>query len=235
MKIALFTTVLFVLATASAFENADQQTPEEIAQARAEIEKDFSGAVDPSNFDRAERQEILRGYENLDPKHWVPANLLQEALLYFDANKSRFKNQNYITIVDFSPRSNEYRFFLIDMKTGKVERYHTTHGKGSDVDNDGYAESFGNENGSGKSSLGYVRTAEVYSGNFGPSVRLDGLSSTNSNLRARAVVFHGWDGVKEGNYIQGLSRGCITMDWAFKDAVLEKIKEGSFLYVGLSK
>src|SRR5690606_5467249 len=118
---------------------------------------------------------------------------------------------------------------------GKVERFRTTHGKGSDANNDGYAEVFGNEIGSGMSSLGYVRTAEVYSGNFGRSVRLDGLSATNSNIRARAVVFHGWDGVKEGDFIQGLSRGCITMDWNFKDAVLEKIKEGSFMYVGLSK
>jgi hypothetical protein len=171
----------------------------------------------------------------LDPKHWVPANLLRDAVTYFDANKAHFKNKNYITIVDFTPRSNKYRFFLIDMKTGAVERFHTTHGMGSDENKDGYAESFGNENGSGKSSLGFVRTAEVYSGNFGPSVRLDGLSATNSNLRARSVVFHGWDGVKEGDVIQGLSRGCITLDWKFKDAVLEKIKEGSLLYVGLSK
>jgi hypothetical protein len=54
-------------------------------------------------------------------------------------------------------------------------------------------------------------------------------------MRERAVVFHGWDKVHEANVKQGLSWGCITLDWQFKDLVLEKIKEGSLMYVGVSK
>jgi hypothetical protein len=214
-------------------EGWDVQSPQEIEKARLQIQKLF-GDQKPRTLSASERQEILDRYGYLDPKHEVPTDLLRKTVLYFDANRSKLPNQNYITIVDFKPRSDRYRFFLIDMKTGAVERYHTTHGIHSDLDNDGYAESFGNVINSGKSSLGFVRTAEVYEGHYKRAVRLDGLSSTNSNIRARAIVLHGWDGVHEANVIQGLSWGCITLDWAVKDSVIDKVKEGSLMYVGVS-
>ncbi len=239
MYIPHLSALLVLLAVSTAFAEQDggyDQLPlEQIEWHQQMISEGFADVIDPQVMSRSSHSEILNSYKHLDPKKWVPSNLLKEAVLYFDLNKSKFKNKNYISVVDFSPRSNNYRFFLIDLKTGTVERYRTTHGLGSDKNDDGYAEIFGNEIGSGKSSLGYVRTAEVYYGDFGRSLRLDGLSSSNSNIRARAVVFHGWDGVKEANVVQKLSRGCITMDWNFKDTVLDKIKHGSFMHVGLSK
>lgn len=215
-------------------EGFDRQTPEEIEAARKIIERDFAGAVDPKTFNKSTQDEILARYQHLDPNNWVPSDLLKDAVLYFDANKERFPNQAYITVIDFKPRSDNYRFFLIDMATGEVERYRTTHGIGSDKNNDGFAESFGNVINSGKSSLGFIRTAEVYYGKYKRSLRLDGLSSTNSNVRARAIVYHGWDKVKEAPVIQGLSWGCPTIDWQYKDAILDKIKEGSLFYIGVS-
>jgi len=216
-------------------EGYDVQSPEEIEAARLQIQRDFAGQVDPQSLSPSLRARILSDYAHLDPQHEVPSDLLEKAVVYFDANKSRFPNQAYISIVDFAKRSNKQRFYLIDMTTGEVTKHWTTHGINSDSDRDGYAESFGNVNGSGKSSLGFIRTAEVYSGKFKRSVRLDGLESTNSNIRMRAIVFHGWDGVKEEARIQGLSWGCITLDWNVKDGVLDKIKEGSLMYVGVSK
>lgn len=237
MRNLVFGLALLLAATpVFAQENPDIQSEEEIAKAEAQIAEEFKDAVEPSDFMTASQQNrVMDAYAHLDPNKLVPADLLKNAVNYFDANKARFKNQDYLTVVDFKPRSNLYRFFLVDLKTGAVTRFRTTHGAGSDANNDGYAESFGNVEGSSKSSLGFARTAEVYSGNFGRSLRLDGLSSTNSNIRRRAVVFHGWDYVKEANVLQGLSKGCITMDWNYKDSVLEKIKGGSLLYTGVSQ
>lgn len=218
-----------------AIEGFDRQTPEEIEQARQVIARDFAGAISPFNMDKSTEDEILARYNYLDPSHEVPTDLLKTAVLYYDANLERFPNKAFITIVDFSPRSDKKRLFLIDMATGAVESYHTTHGIGSDKNKDGYAERFGNVINSGASSLGFVRTGEVYTGKFKRSLRLDGLSSTNSNIRARAIVYHGWDKVKEANQIQGLSWGCFTMDWALKDAVIDKIRDGSLFYAGVSK
>ncbi len=216
-------------------EGYDVQSPAEIEAARAQIEREFGNQITPSSLAPMQRQRILNAYAHLDPKHEVPSDLLADAVVYFEANKARFPNQAYISIVDFAKRSNKQRFFLIDMVSGEVTKHWTTHGLNSDRNEDGFAESFGNVNGSGKSSLGFIRTGEVYHGKFKRSVRLDGLQSTNSNIRMRAIVFHGWDGVKEQARIQGLSWGCITLDWTVKDGVLDKIKEGSLMYAGVSK
>ena len=215
-------------------EGFDRQTLEEIRRAHIQIDKDFAHARRPQIFSEAEKSKILAGYNYLDPQHLVPTDLLQTAVIYFDANKASFANQSYITIVDFKPRSDKFRFFLINMADGSVERYHTTHGTGSDPRKIGFAELFGNVINSGKSSLGFIRTAKVYTGRFHRAVRLDGLSKTNSNIRDRAFIVHGWDHVHEANVIEGLSWGCITLDWKIKDAVIDKIKEGSLMYAGVS-
>jgi hypothetical protein len=47
------------------------------------------------------------------------------------------------------------------------------------------------------SSLGVYKTAETYNGKHGLSLRLDGLSPTNSKARERAVVVHGADYVED--------------------------------------
>jgi hypothetical protein len=216
-------------------EGFDREDPAAIQRAHDIIDRDFAGAVTLDQIPIRTRSLTLMSYQHLDPKREVPSDLLRDALAYFDANKQRFPNQAYITIVDFKKRSDVSRFFLINMETGAVEKYHTTHGIHSDENKDGYAERFGNVPNSGRSSLGFVRTAEVYNGKYKRSVRLDGLSKTNSKIRDRAIVFHGWDKVHEANVIQGLSWGCITLDWAVKDGVLDKIKEGSLMYVGVSK
>lgn len=216
-------------------EGVDRQTPEEIARAKEIIARDFADAIELEKINAVRFKTIMAKYSYLDPDNLVPDDLLEQAVVYFDANKDKFKNQDYITIVDFKPRSDKSRLFLIRMSDGVVERYHTTHGVGSDPGKTGTATIFGNEINSGKSSLGFVRTAEVYSGTYKRALRLDGLSVTNSNMRERAVVFHGWDDVHEADQIQGWSWGCITLDWKVKDSVLDKIKDGSLLYAGVAK
>ena len=84
------------------------------------------------------------------------------------------------------------------------------------------------------SSVGAIRTGEIYSGNFGRSMRLDGLVDTNSNVRRRAIVMHGSDYVHQEPVKQGRSYGCLALDWDIKDDLITKIKDGSLIYVGLS-
>lgn len=228
--------LLFILSplTFARAENPDQQSPQDIEWHEDQIRNEFADAIDSDSLTTRSQQAILQKYNHLDPQRWIPTPLLQRAVLYFDQNKSKFNNKNYVTVVDLGVRSNNYRFFLINMATGQVERYRTAHGEGSDQNNDGFAESFGNIPNSKKSSLGFVKTGEIYSGSFGRSLRLDGLSSTNSNIRRRAVVFHGWKYTQEANQIQIRSWGCITMDLSLKDAVISKIANGSLMLVGTS-
>lgn len=177
---------------------------------------------------------ILANYEHLDPNRKIPTSLLQRAVTYFHKNKSSFKNKDYITIVDFSKRSNNKRMHIINMSTGSVWSVRTAHGKGGDLDHDGYVESLGNVPGSKKSSRGFYKVAEVYHGTYGRSLRLDGLSTSNSKARSRAIVLHGADYVKEANVIQGRSWGCFVLSWSVKNSVIDRIKNGSLMYADWS-
>lgn len=215
-------------------EGFDKQSAEEIASARKNIETAFSHAIYPKSLNVSEQKKILEKYQYLDPNKEVPTDLLEQAVIFFDQNLDKFPNQAYLIVIDFRPRSHIQRFFLIDMKTGGVEKFRTTHGKGSDKNKDGFAETFGNIVNSGASSLGFIRTGEVYWGKFKRSVRLDGLSTTNSKVRERSIVLHGWDNAHEQPVIQGLSWGCPALDWSIKDAVIDKVKDGSLMYIGVS-
>jgi len=171
----------------------------------------------------------------LDPDDEVPKDLLARAVAYLNANMSMFPNRDYISIVDFRPRSDHFRLFVVNLSAGSVARYHTAHGSGSVRTDPGYATLFGNEVGSNKSSLGFVRTGDVYFGSQKRSLRLEGLSSGNSHLMDRGIIVHGADQVHESASIQGLGAGCIMLDWRVRDEVINKIRDGSLMYFGYSK
>lgn len=178
----------------------------------------------------SERDEILKLYDYLDPNHIVPTAALETAVLYFHENKAKLKNTSVISVLDFSQKSSQKRWYFIDMKTGSVWNVHVAHGKGSDSNHDGFAEKFSNVEGSNASSLGFYKTAETYSGSNGYSLRLDGLSSTNSNARSRAIVVHGASYVQDSTVIQGRSWGCPAVSMAHRDKVINLIKGGSLIY-----
>lgn len=182
----------------------------------------------PTNPDT--QAEILKNYDHLDPSRIVPDRALRDAVLYFHANKTRFANQSIISVIDYSNSSTQKRFFIINMQSGAVWSLHVSHGKGSDANHDGYAETFSNVSGSNATSIGYYKTAETYYGSNGYSLRLDGLSSTNSNARSRAIVIHGADYVQDREVIQGRSWGCPAISMVNRTKLIDMIKGGSLIY-----
>lgn len=184
----------------------------------------------PQETSSSEKDLILKNYDYVDPTHIVPYKSLEDALLYFHQNKSHFQNTDYISVINFAQSSKEKRFYIINMKSGTVWAIHVAHGKGSDPDHDGYADTFSNTSGSNASSLGVYRTAETYDGSHGLSLKLDGLSSTNSKARQRAIVIHGASYVKEASVIQGRSWGCPAVTMEYRDAVIKYLKNGSLLF-----
>lgn len=169
-------------------------------------------------------------YHHLDPKRIVPTQALKHAVLYFDQIKDKIGNSRYLTVIDFSRHSSQRRLFLINTHTGEVETLKVAHGQGSDTNSDGWAERYSNQPQSKASSLGFYLSAETYSGKYGLSLKLDGLSTTNSNARSRAVVVHGAPYVSEKNEKIGRSWGCPAIDQKQARRVIELIKEGSLIY-----
>jgi hypothetical protein len=208
-------------------EGEEAQSEDEIRTIEDQIRQEFAGAEDYSEI----AQDDVATATGIDSRGVVPRAILNKALSYFNANKSRFSNQRYIAIVDYGQCSSRARFYVVNMSTGVATGYRVAHGTGSDQNNDCMAERFSNTEGSHASSIGYARTAETYVGKNGRSLRLDGLSSTNSGMRRRAVVIHGSDYVYASATKAGRSWGCPALPRRQAQAVIDQLKGGAFFYM----
>ncbi len=161
----------------------------------------------------------------------VPQIALDKAFAYFNKNQSVIRNKKYISIFDIGQHSGQRRLYLINVETGAVQSMHVAHGSGSDSNHDGVATTFSNTSGSHMSSLGFMLTAETYNGKHGESLKLDGLESRNSNVRARAIVVHGASYVDPSLSKMGRSQGCPAVSLANIKDFMAKSKNGSLYYI----
>lgn len=192
----------------------------------------FAIVSEASEFRNPPANYQLRGdYSRIDPRNVIRREPLQKALKFFEFNNNNVTNKRYLTLIDFSLHASQRRLFLIDMRSGHVQSMLVSVGRGSDPDGNGHADSFSNENDSHQSSLGFYRTKEIYSGEHGPSLRLDGLNSTNSNALERAIVVHSAAYVSEERSHAGRSHGCPVVDPDNINPLINKIHGGSLMYL----
>jgi len=163
----------------------------------------------------------------------LPFELFNNAMLGYRHTDS-IRKKNIITIIDFSKPSTDKRFFVIDLENRQLlYNCFVAHGKNS---GENFADSFSNQPQSLKSSLGLFLTAETYSGIHGYSLRLDGLEEgINDNARVRDIVIHGAEYVSR-EFINkygrlGRSWGCPALPVEISKEVIEKISDGSCLFI----
>lgn len=178
----------------------------------------------------------------------LDSGLLGEALDSYRKHNCTDKTYgpSSMVVVDFALNSNEPRLWLVDLMTGQGmnEPVLVTHGIGSDPDDNGVIDFFGNIKDSLTSSVGAVRGAEVYYGKNGRSLRLDGLDPTNSELRRRDIVVHSVNArkrtyfrasyVAERNGVVGTSEGCFVVVPELRDWLIDSLSNGGFLFAGAS-
>ncbi|MEN0057336.1 MAG: murein L,D-transpeptidase catalytic domain family protein [Bdellovibrio sp.] len=235
--ILLFPFLTLVACGTGASDIALPDDPEDEPVSAIAENNDFTAPLlsDVAEISSEDRAEILSHYDYVDSGNVVPYQALQEALVYFHKNKTLFGNQKYVSVINFGQSSKEKRFYIINMETGAVWSLHVAHGKGSDANHDGWADVFSNISGSNASSIGVYRAAETYYGSHGLSLRLDGLSTTNSKARSRAIVIHGASYVQEANVIQGRSWGCPAVSMDNIASVVNYLKGGSMIYAVVDK
>ena len=148
--------------------------------------------------------------------------------------KRKLSNDKILSIIDFSLPSGKKRLFVIDVKNYKILFVtYVAHGKNTGLDRALY---FSNEFESNKSSLGFYTTLITYSGVHGYSLRLQGQEiGFNNNAQERDIVMHGADYVDESvvksqGYI-GRSLGCPAISTATYKQIIDKIKNGTCLFV----
>ena len=133
-------------------------------------------------------------------------------------------------VVDFSLHDAMKREWVFDLSTGELLwNVRVAHGwLSTDGTNLAMAIKFSNVNGSNESSLGLLRSAGSYIGEFGDSFRLDGLEpGFNDNVCARAIVMHPWSPIGD-EYVNrcGFARpslGCPAIDSVIAKPIRDRL------------
>ena len=168
----------------------------------------------------------------------LKSDVFELALKAFEKAKSTgVSTKTVYTIIDLRMHSKQKRLWTVDLATGELLFNEvTTHGRHSDLDHNGYLDTVSNTPRSKQTSVGLYRTAEVYTGKHGRSLRLDGLEEGfNDNARQRAIVIHGAEYAGD-SFIQkhgkaGRSLGCPAVSDEVSDALISAIENGSLLFV----
>ncbi len=165
----------------------------------------------------------------------IPARPLELALDFFQENREKFENQHHLGIIDFSQNSNQKRFYMLNLKNGSVKMMLVTHGKKSETEK-AVAGQFSNIEGSEMSSLGFYKTgSDTYVGKHGKSLKLYGLSETNSKAFERGIVIHSadyateWFSKEKGRL--GLSQGCPAVSPSDLEYVINRLVGEGLLFI----
>jgi hypothetical protein len=156
------------------------------------------------------------------------------AVFYFNKYQQRINNKRYLTVIDYTKPSYTKRMSIIDLQTHRIERHLVAHGKNS---GNFYAIDFSNRLNSYKSCKGVFVTGNTYWGSHGKSLPLMGLQrGVNDNALERGIVIHGADYVStrsvglNGGFL-GRSWGCPAVPLTEVEQIVEKIRNGSLLYI----
>jgi hypothetical protein len=138
-----------------------------------------------------------------------------------------------LTLIDYSLPSTAPRLWVLDLVHGKVLFHElVAHGAGS---GDNYATRFSNTAESRQTSLGLFLTGATYEGGNGYSLKLNGLDpGINDRAEERKIVMHGAWYVSADHAQQfgrlGRSWGCPALPVGSARAVIDVIKDGSFVF-----
>lgn len=125
-------------------------------------------------------------------------------------------NEVFCFMIDMGTGSGKNRFFVYDLKKDSIKDAGlVTHGRCNEWWLEG--RKYGNEPGSGCTSLGKYKIGNVYSGRYGLAYKLHGLDKTNSNAFRRFIVLHAHECVPEDevNHEICQSDGCPTVSKRF--------------------
>jgi L,D-transpeptidase catalytic domain len=180
---------------------------------------------------------VYKVYDSLKLNlHGLSEHAFQYAIKGYEylLSKGKIANDHIISIVDFTKPSSQKRLFVIDLSNYKILfNTYVAHGQGSGAE---MATRFSNVPESFQSSLGFYKTSGTYIGKNGYSMKLEGLENGINDLAyERAIVMHGAPYVSEDmarsqGHI-GRSWGCPAVPEKLNKPIIEKIKNGSCLFI----
>lgn len=187
-------------------------------------------------FARTEHSVAISGSKVLYEKCGLAGKLNYEAFKTAVDGLNRYACENEILVIcDFSKPSDQERFFVLDLKVGKLLNASlVAHGKNS---GERMAEHFSNEPGSLQSSKGFFRIGErIESPKHGAALLLEGLErGINDLARMREIIIHNADYVSQEFICRygrlGRSFGCPALPPGSVEALAPVLRKGSLLYI----
>ena len=159
---------------------------------------------------------------------------LRAALSAWEALDSRGElSRPLLTVIDYGLPSTIERMWVFDLAARRLLFHElVAHGRNSGED---LAQSFSNEEGSLKTSLGSFVTGTTYNGRNGYSLRLRGMEpGLNDRAEARAIVVHGasYVGQQATHDLGRLGRsyGCPAVRPAIARTLIDEVKDRTLLY-----
>ena len=152
------------------------------------------------------------------------------------ANKGDY-NKDIAIMIDYSLHSGKNRFFVIDLKKDSIiKKALVCHGSGKGKNTEAIPTVFSNVSESHCTSLGMAVMGKRAYSSWGKNYKywMDGLETTNSNMRERVVVMHAWEGVPDKEIypnILATSWGCPTVSIKVLDELDEIFKENEKVLV----
>lgn len=194
-----------------------------------------TGAICVPGSIAAAGSQMSKQHPTSTPQTHDAPPMLAKALAALDKHSRRIVHRDRLGIADYSVHSGEFRFHLVNVEQGAVERsLLVSHGRGSDPRNSGYAKHFSNRPGSYASSLGSYLTGKTYYGKHGHSRRLHGLDESNDQAFNRAIVVHGASYVDSGMARDhgrvGRSLGCFAFEKREIEGVLDWLGPDRLLF-----
>lgn len=143
---------------------------------------------------------------------------------FVETHRKQLRRQRRVMFVDYSLPLHKERFFVFDLKKQQVV-YSTF------VGHSPYSGRYrpvrtSNVPNTRKTSVGLFKVGREYSGSFGKSKKLHGLSKTNSNAYKRAIIVHSMPGFEVEDLY---SWGCFTFFEFDLDDVFSYMKKGTYL------
>ena len=164
----------------------------------------------------------------------ISPSVLRRALQALERHRDRITYRDSIGVADFSLPSHAPRFYVVTLADGSARSHLVAHGRGSDPSHTGWLERFSNEPHSNATSSGAYRTASLYTGAHGHSIRLEGLDTSNSNVLSRGIVVHGaWyvsDGMIGHTGKLGRSEGCFAVAESSLSEITLRLAPGRLIY-----
>ncbi|MET2986588.1 murein L,D-transpeptidase catalytic domain-containing protein [Aureibaculum conchae] len=174
------------------------------------------------------KQNLVEETVNTEPKELDYAKEIEHIKSF--AKKGDY-NQKFAIMINYGLHSGKNRLFVVDLKKDSIiKKALVCHGSGKGKNTKAIPTVFSNVSESHCSSLGMAVMGKRAYSRWGKNYKywIDGLEETNSNMRKRIVVLHGWKEMPEKETYPkpiATSWGCptVTIDFLDQlDAILKK-------------